>query len=317
MLGLNLEEGPNEAATDSVTEFDRLIAPWAMSCNPNKQLGPEIWMASKSFDKEEGNIMKAVAVRKIFDSKASSKILCFFVPDTPLNELLGKWVAYPKTGKPGGGNVETVFDFCSDERHKSDGCRAVEERLKSNCWALTLYQCDAAWFSIHLGYIARTLGTKIHRSTTLTGAEEQWPQLLKIFIDSWFSCSQSTDAMLKGTCNEGAVVQALQRCKHVKCVFEVGLLESLETKWLAVSPDGVCIFNRDLLAANMKRLSAETALSAAEATGDNNEAAAGSSGFSAETALFTAEGVGRSVEATAGSGRLSESDEVATVEIKT
>lgn len=67
-------------------------------------------------------------------------------------------------------------------------------------------------------------------------------RLLKSLMDSWFSSMLSTESMLRGTVNEGAVLLAFRKDFLLE-IFECGMLCMKDSNWFDCSPESVALID--------------------------------------------------------------------------
>ena len=133
---------------------------------------------------------------------------------------------------------------------ENDNRMRVEDALLINCHPLTLGQRCADWFLLKV-LISGTLAGKIisvvnrEGADTIVGSVEKKRDIIQICFGSWFKRHNSNADMTTGTENEEPTIQKLRKEKFMRCLFDVGLLQSNEHWSLGVSPDGLCILNSD------------------------------------------------------------------------
>lgn len=197
--------------------------------------------------------MTAVAVRE-HGTKQFSNIIRFMstVPSTMASSM-ETWIAVPRTAPV----AHMLFSKRDD-----NGCvvipspestkdkDVIELRLLERCTVLTIGQRCADWFILRQFRITGTSAGKILLSNSAVrdamgfpprpAAEDFSPgETLGTLVHTWFSSSRATEAMLRGTANEGAVVAALAAKSFINALYECGMLARRDEDWLACSPDGV------------------------------------------------------------------------------
>jgi hypothetical protein len=66
---------------------------------------------------------------------------------------------------------------------------------------------------------------------------------LSALVQTWFCSFRSTEAMMRGSANEGAVVAELPSKPFVKAVYECGMLARSDADRMACSSDGIALIN--------------------------------------------------------------------------
>lgn len=99
---------------------------------------------------------------------------------------------------------------------------------------LTIGQRCADWFVMRQRITGTIAGKILLQSSSVREILGLPPQadsepsrpaaLLKDLSNMWFSSIRSTEAMMRGSCNEGAVISALKSKSFIKDVHEVGMM---------------------------------------------------------------------------------------------
>jgi hypothetical protein len=63
--------------------------------------------------------------------------------------------------------------------------------------------------------------------------------LFEKLMASWFSSARSSEPMMRGTANEGAIFAALQAKPYIIALFECGMFAIKSVPWIACSPDAI------------------------------------------------------------------------------
>lgn len=128
--------------------------------------------------------------------------------------------------------------------------KALEQTLNTQATYHTVAQRCADWFILRCFRISATMAADIFcvlptqiwdsplpdKSKMQDRTDRDW---FKIWMDSWFSRSRSTERMVRGKRNENAVLACFEKCDHVPCVQDVGLLQHKEHPFFAYSPDAM------------------------------------------------------------------------------
>jgi hypothetical protein len=203
----------------------------------------------------------AVAIRERGTEKFS-KVLRFMhnLPE-PMSRLTNTWIATPRPetcahllfGAWSKRNSPSQWPTPDENSEKCCVARHVMDR----CQVLTIGQRCADWFILRRYRITGTIASQLTMSRDelrvllglgpARGNEKTPQQQLRSCADSWFSRSRSTEAMMRGTVNEGACVSALAKLAFVKTIFEVGMIALKEAPWIACSPDGIALIDLEAL----------------------------------------------------------------------
>lgn len=198
----------------------------------------------------------AVAVRERGTDKYSKVLRFLFSVPLPLQNKLNVWVAVPKTSasrhlfvtrSSSGQLLVPATDSENPREH-------IEYTLWNRCSVLTTGQRCADWFILRQFRITGTNASKLllrnEATRTLFGldaapsAEQPTPkELLTTLSSGWFTSSRSSEAMKRGTANEGAVMNTLARKEFIIGLYEVGMLSNKHCNWIACSPDGIAILD--------------------------------------------------------------------------
>lgn len=124
----------------------------------------------------------------------------------------------------------------------------AEEFIAESCHVLSLGQKCADWFILrHFRVTGTNAGQllfcspQIRQLLELEGAglnrtDEGWFGAL---YKSWFSSQVSSEAMMRGTANEVAVLLALGSMEFFKTIYEISMVALRDDRYLGCSPDGV------------------------------------------------------------------------------
>ena len=77
--------------------------------------------------------------------------------------------------------------------------------------------------------------TIISLETTDAHNEMTCREWFEVFFKGWFSSKVSTEAMVRGSSNEGAVLSALTSFPFILTIFECGMLAMKHSRYLACS----------------------------------------------------------------------------------
>lgn len=239
-------EGSASTASHVMAMHDRRRA---FVINDEAQLGPAVFAASKAL-KTTGvgqRRVTAVAVREHGTSKFSKVLRFMYALPSSVSAELDKWVAVPK---PGVSTAQTLYSESTDVLGKK--CEAV---LSHSCFPLTIGQRCADWFTLRQFRVTGTNAGIILRQneaflaamnlTAGTTEERTLSQWFTLFCNGWFNSKVSTEAMMRGTANEGPVIQFVRNLSFVASVYDVGMLALTRHPHLACSPDGVALIKAD------------------------------------------------------------------------
>lgn len=225
--------------------------------------GPASFYASRSVmplggrESRRGTVT-AVAIREQGTKKLSNVLRFLHNVPSSISSSMESWIAVPRTASV----TRMLFSRRNDAGHlftppasSSAEKDIVERHLFQNCSVLTISQRCADWFVMRQFRVTGTNGGDILlRDATvrsLIGLPAQspesndmtLPQLLSSFTRTWFSSLRSTEAMMRGTGNESAVLAALSSREFVKAIYECGMLSMGEENWISCSPDGVALID--------------------------------------------------------------------------
>lgn len=213
--------------------------------NDCPMLGPAVFSATKAL-RSPGvgqRRITAVAVREHGTEKYSKVLRFMHAVPTPITYQLNQWVAVPKpvvstTNSLFSGSTATDINSC-------------EFMLAKTCFPLTLAQRCADWFTLRQFRVTGTNGGIIMRDdagfltamgySTDSARERTMSKWFDLLHASWFSSKVSTEAMMKGTANEGAVAEFLRNIPVVHAIFDTGMFAMREHPHLACSPDAVAL----------------------------------------------------------------------------
>lgn len=262
--------------------YDRSRA-FVISDEPN--LGQEVFVATKTVksgrntdrNPDKRFKMTAVAIRER-GTQHFSRILRFgFSLPSDRQSVLNSWVAVPAPSKlsptslffsSAGGALEataTGDGSLSHEAHIS----VVESWVLAKCVVLTLGQRCYDWFLLRQFRITGTIAGQIlladaairamcglhARDPTDMDDDARKKDLFERLCSSWFSSARSTEAMKRGTVNEGAIASAIAAHPSILGVFEVGMLSRKDNSGIACSCDLLVLFrlpNGDVVIASVE-----------------------------------------------------------------
>lgn len=198
----------------------------------------------------------AVAVREHGTKHFSNVIRFMYTVPSAIARSVETWIAVPRTApvahllfskRDDQGRLVTPAPDSSKEKD------VIELRLLQHCSVLTIGQQCADWFILRQFRVTATSAGKILLADVEVrnslGLQPRPPAdvspaaTLSSLMGSWFSSSRSTEAMMRGTANEGAVFAALSAKSFVVAIYECGMLVKTEADWLACSPDGVALID--------------------------------------------------------------------------
>lgn len=123
---------------------------------------------------------------------------------------------------------------------------ALRREIEQECHILTETQREASWHTLRRFHLTGTSVYPILNKYKLFRARQGKDRLMgfwKVLVSSWFdSRKRSTSSMKLGHVNETRVIDALAARPDLSTVRTVGLLESKAHPFLAISPDGMCIY---------------------------------------------------------------------------
>lgn len=203
--------------------------------------------------------VNAVAVREQGTSNFAKVIRFAYHLPTSIAAKLNHWVAVPHRRAMSSRALFTRRDSDGKVCMPADGCSLAQSRVErwvwDHCRILTVGQRCADWFVLRQFRLTGTLASKVllaqnsirdllglHR---ITDEPPRPSALLHDLISSWFSSKRSSEAMMRGTLNEDAVMTALASKSFVVGVFETGMVALSDAHWIACSPDGLALITID------------------------------------------------------------------------
>lgn len=218
----------------------------------NPKAGCNIYTAKRSFSipvygrvtDRKRETVTAIAVRERGTEKATQIIRFLSAVPPGITDSIQTWVAVPRSNED---DRRLLFNG------KREGCMEVqinmEDELRKRTMVLTKGQRCADWFILRQFRITGTIAGQILLSNSVImstiGRPTQQshsiskPECLNNLLKSWFSSSRSTETMMRGSGNEGAVLNALLSRPAVKQVFECGMFALQNEPWIACSPDAI------------------------------------------------------------------------------
>eukprot|EP00737_Agarophyton_chilense_P004797 gb/GEZJ01006395.1/.p1 GENE.gb/GEZJ01006395.1/~~gb/GEZJ01006395.1/.p1 ORF type:complete len:425 (-),score=36.09 gb/GEZJ01006395.1/:504-1778(-) len=187
-------------------------------------------------------------------SKKFAKVLRFaYLLPNGLADLVKCWIAVPRSQS----NRKFLFSKRTNDgklvipqSDATDDRDTVELHCHAHCRILTVGQRCADWFILRQFRITGTTAG----ATLLADAnfrsdlnlpppgsphEDTMSKKMKRLGASWFSSARSNESMMRGTCNEQAVLNALSKKPFVLSIHECGMLADKQHSWLACSADGI------------------------------------------------------------------------------
>ncbi|PXF43284.1 hypothetical protein BWQ96_06981 [Gracilariopsis chorda] len=242
------------------------VAPHQLYCDRRRtfvidndpNLGPEAFFATKNAGTGRGRSrqrsMNAIAVRERGTDKFSKVLRFMYTVPAGIQDALNTWIAVPKQ------NIDkkfTLFQTLRRGNEMQDLQDVVSVFLRERCEVLTVSQRCADWFVLRQFRVTGTNAglvlmsspcfRSILRLPASSGTEETtMPQWFERFYKGWFSTKTSTEAMMRGSANECAVLSALRAKPFVTAVFEVGMLAVKERRFLSCSPDGIAVLDTSI-----------------------------------------------------------------------
>lgn len=206
--------------------------------------------------------VSAIAVREKGNEHFSKVLRFMYTVPTSLARSIETWIAVPKGEflhhgilfservKEGGPLV------ASDENGSGKG--TIESMVLGSCIVLTISQRCADWFTMRQYRVTATMAGKIilrdERVLELLGyttphssPETDLSETMKALVDAWFSSSRSTEPMMRGSANEGAVIAALSKKPFVRAIYECGMFARADDEWVACSPDALALVDTNSL----------------------------------------------------------------------
>jgi len=123
---------------------------------------------------------------------------------------------------------------------------ALRRAIEVQCNILTETQREASWHALRRFHLTGTSVYPILNKYKMFRAKKgKSPQMAfwKILFSCWFdSRKRATPSMKLGHVNESRVIDALAARPDLSTVRTVGLLESKAHPFLAISPDGMCMY---------------------------------------------------------------------------
>lgn len=193
-------------------------------------------MFNRPKDKRKETVI-AVGVRERGTDKACCVIRFLYAVPQSIADAIKTWVAVPRY------NFEDkCLLFNGGEYDMSDLKKSLEDRLKNESIVLTKCQRCADWFVLRQFRITGTIAgrilltdsvirSKIGRSTDLE-TPMTTADCFKRLVSSWISSARSTEHMMRGTRNEGNVINALRGKPLVRQIHECGMIAHKQEPWL-------------------------------------------------------------------------------------
>ena len=191
--------------------------------------------------------LTARAVREYGTAKASRVISFIHSLPESLSRGLNTWIAVPN---PRINVSKTVFSGSDDPL-----MNACEAFMSRTCTAFTLGQRTADWFMNRKFRITGTNTGQILRYDALFCSllglsdakikERTLKDWFEVLSSSWFSTKVSTEAMMRGTANEAAVLHYVRNLKFIAGVYDFGMIAMNIFNYLASSPDAVAVIKHD------------------------------------------------------------------------
>ncbi|PXF45213.1 hypothetical protein BWQ96_05043 [Gracilariopsis chorda] len=225
----------------------------------NPQLGPKAFFATKNIGTSgtcvvAQNKTTAMAVWSQGMEKFAKLLRFMYTVLTSLQESLNLWIA---VAKPNYSLNKVLYTRRSIEGGQVSELKTkLEQVIESTCVPLTVRQRCADWFLLRQGSVTGTNdGLKLLSSETAESAlgivgsrrESTLEDWFKLSYDARFSSKRSTEAIIRGTANEDAVLATLRALPFVENVFEAGWLAQKDAPHLACSPDGIVLLKKATL----------------------------------------------------------------------
>jgi hypothetical protein len=137
----------------------------------------------------------------------------------------------------------------------------IESWVLTKCQVLTLAQRCADWFYLRMFRLTGTIAASIllessdirpllgiyTRPTDASSGDDRGrpTALLAKLMSSWLSSARSSEAMMRGTANEDAMLSALRNKPFIVGLFECGMLAMKSVRWITCSPDGIALIRVD------------------------------------------------------------------------
>lgn len=202
----------------------------------------------------------AVAVRERGTPHFSKVLRFLYSTPSSFSESIETWVAVPRSHAHDEKLLfaKTLGQAASDPSADASSPRAViESTVLRNCCVLTKGQRCADWFIMRQFRVTGTIAGKIMLADNNVRVLLGYPPhpdpapdetaMLNSLVQSWFSGARSTEAMMRGTANESAVLGAVCNKDFIVAAFECGMVARKDADWLACSPDAVALIDANAL----------------------------------------------------------------------
>lgn len=228
----SLGEGEQVSDVSLAVNADRKRA---FIVDDNPQFGPEVFMASKSVGASSSSKVgqkrvTSIAVKESGREKFGEVLRFMYAVPTSIEEHLNNWVAVPKDNCT---SDNVLFTRRSEKAHVEALQLLAERTLTASCTVLTVGQRCADWLALRKFRITGTNAGVILMSNpnvrSVLGLESQMRpektirEWLQFLCYGWFSSKLSTEAMMRESSNENAVLSPLRALPFVCEVFETGL----------------------------------------------------------------------------------------------
>ena len=223
---------------------------------------PDAYFAVKylkvSWGRKSGRIKAtATAVRDRGTAKFSKVVRFLYSLPSDLAQSMEMWVAVRRQCS----SSHMLFSKRTDNvrivrppRDSTDDRDIIERLLLDKCIVLTVGQRCADWFTLRQFRVTGTNAGKVLIADNVvrysiglpsrsSSVETSPTDTLRWLSETWFSSARSTEAMMRGTANEHAVLSSLSRRSSVKSIQECGMLAKAGAEWLACSPDSIALID--------------------------------------------------------------------------
>ena len=155
--------------------------------------------------------------------------------------------------------MDTIRTLFGSEGSDSSVLKAkIETHLWGAYEILTVCQRCPMWFALRQFRVTMTnagtvllessaFKTKIGLEITDARNEMTCREWFEVLFKRWFRPNVSTEAMMRGNANEGAVLSALTSLPFIVTLFECGMLAMKHSGYLACSPDVIATVDAQIL----------------------------------------------------------------------
>lgn len=189
----------------------------------------------------------AIAVREKGTKLFSNLIRSMYTVPSVMAAGMETWVAIPRTAPIAHllfikrDNNGLILSPASDSNNGKD---IIERHILEKCSVLTVGQRCTHWFVMRQfratgttagaillsnSDLCQSLGLSVRQEVE----ERTVSHTLEAFVQTWFNTMRSTEEMMRGTVNEGAVLAVLSAGPFVLSIFECGMLSKGGEDWLS------------------------------------------------------------------------------------